>query len=249
MSSLLRQLSTRRYRHLLLSAGACSTAPAARQQLSIDIFCPHGAQQQTRRPLLLLQIDGTDHQTDRRTSDRYTDLLRILYGQRQKMSRGQQHDRLVNECNHNIKTVHTPLFSRYTTVAKINCCVYYMKTGRLTRHTRTTHAVRACIVSRGKNPTIFTLVVVGSSKLSDPRPATTHKHNGLTHNASIGRVTGPTTPLLRVCSNRQGPTYFAEENVKFHGGFWQKMPDFTEISRKAICCSLNPPKSFTCTDT
>ena len=111
---------------------------------------------------------------------------------------------IVNECNHNIKTVHTPLFSRYTTVAKINCCVYYMKTGRLTRHTRTTHAVRACIVSRGKNPTIFrpTLVVVGSSKLSDPQPATTHKHNGLTHNASIGRVTGPTTPLLRVCSNR-----------------------------------------------
>ena len=30
------------------------------------------------------------------------------------------------------------------------------------------------------------------------------------------------------------------ENVKFHGGFWQKMPDFTEISRTAICCSLNP---------
>jgi len=35
--SLFRRLSTP---HLLLSAGACSTAPAARPQLSIDISCP-----------------------------------------------------------------------------------------------------------------------------------------------------------------------------------------------------------------
>ena len=39
----------------------------------IDIFCPHGAQQQTRQPPLLLSIDGTDKQTDRRTPDRYVD--------------------------------------------------------------------------------------------------------------------------------------------------------------------------------
>jgi len=36
-------------------------APAAwRQQLSIDISCPKGAQQQTRQPPLLLWINGTD---------------------------------------------------------------------------------------------------------------------------------------------------------------------------------------------
>jgi len=43
---------------LLLSAGACCTAPAARPQLSIGIYCPHGAQQQTRSTPLL--IDGSD---------------------------------------------------------------------------------------------------------------------------------------------------------------------------------------------
>jgi len=33
-------------------------------QLSIDIFCAQGAQQQTRRPPPLLSIDGTDRQTN-----------------------------------------------------------------------------------------------------------------------------------------------------------------------------------------
>jgi len=35
----------------------CSTAPAARPQLSIYISCLQGAQQQTHRPPLLLSID------------------------------------------------------------------------------------------------------------------------------------------------------------------------------------------------
>jgi len=61
---------------LLLSAGA----PAARPQLSIDIFCPQSDQQQTRRPSLLLSIDGTDRQTDGRTPDRIDVYIRILCG-------------------------------------------------------------------------------------------------------------------------------------------------------------------------
>jgi len=60
-------------RHLLLSAGACSTTPAARPQLSIDISCPHGAQQQTSRQPLPLSANGTDRRTDGRTLDHYTD--------------------------------------------------------------------------------------------------------------------------------------------------------------------------------
>jgi len=36
-------------------------------QLSIDISCPQGAQQQTHRTPLLLSIDGTDRRTDGRT--------------------------------------------------------------------------------------------------------------------------------------------------------------------------------------
>jgi len=36
----------------------------------IDIFCPHGAQQQTRRTPLLLSIDGIDKQIDRQTDGR-----------------------------------------------------------------------------------------------------------------------------------------------------------------------------------
>jgi len=36
-----------------------------RPQLSIDMSYPQGAQQQTRRPPLLLSIDGTDRRTDR----------------------------------------------------------------------------------------------------------------------------------------------------------------------------------------
>jgi len=43
---------------------ACSTAYSARPQLSIDITCPQGAQQQTRWQPLMLSIDGTDRRTD-----------------------------------------------------------------------------------------------------------------------------------------------------------------------------------------
>jgi len=54
-----------RYPHLLLSA--CrryrSTASTRRRQLSIDISCPQGAQQQTSRTPLLLSVDGTDGRT------------------------------------------------------------------------------------------------------------------------------------------------------------------------------------------
>ena len=68
--------------HSLLSADACSP------QLSIDIFCQHGDHQQTRRPPLLMSIDGTDRRKDGRTPDRYVDpALHIasrtrLYGSR-----------------------------------------------------------------------------------------------------------------------------------------------------------------------
>jgi len=55
----------------MLSAGACSTALAARLQLSIDISCPQAAQQQTRWPLLLLSTDVTDRQTDTRSLQRH----------------------------------------------------------------------------------------------------------------------------------------------------------------------------------
>jgi len=46
------------------AAAPCCRAPA--EQQSISIFCPHGAQQQTRRTSLLLSIDGTDGRTDGR---------------------------------------------------------------------------------------------------------------------------------------------------------------------------------------
>jgi len=51
---------------LLPSAPAAGTwlVHVWRSLLSIDIFCPQGAQQQTRPPLLLLSIDGTDGRTD-----------------------------------------------------------------------------------------------------------------------------------------------------------------------------------------
>jgi len=39
----------------------------------IDFSWPRGAQQQARRTPLLLSIDGTDRQTDRRTLDRFID--------------------------------------------------------------------------------------------------------------------------------------------------------------------------------
>jgi len=54
---------------LLLSSGACCTALAARSQLSIDICCLQGAQQQTRRTPLLLSIDGKDRRTDGRINE------------------------------------------------------------------------------------------------------------------------------------------------------------------------------------
>ena len=46
---------------LLLSAPAAGTR---RRQLSIDISCPHSAQQQIPRLPLLLSNDGTDGRTD-----------------------------------------------------------------------------------------------------------------------------------------------------------------------------------------
>jgi len=54
------------YPHLLLSAGACSTAlPAVHRYL-----VPNGrsAANSPRGPPLLLSIDGTDRRTDRRTT-------------------------------------------------------------------------------------------------------------------------------------------------------------------------------------
>jgi len=56
---------------LLLGAPAADTQ-RRRRQLSIDIFCPQDAQQQTRWPPLLLSNDGTDRQTDGQMPDRYT---------------------------------------------------------------------------------------------------------------------------------------------------------------------------------
>jgi len=56
--SLLRRFSTWRYPYLLLGTGACSTAPVARPQLSID------TEQQTRWPPLPRSIDGTDRRMD-----------------------------------------------------------------------------------------------------------------------------------------------------------------------------------------
>jgi len=44
-------------------------AECRRPQLSIDISGPQGAQQQTRRPPLLLWIDGTDGRTPGRSID------------------------------------------------------------------------------------------------------------------------------------------------------------------------------------
>ena len=52
---------------MTLSAFAAERRAAA---LLIDISCPHGARQQTRRTPLLLLIDGTDRQTDRQTDGR-----------------------------------------------------------------------------------------------------------------------------------------------------------------------------------
>jgi len=70
---------------VLAPAGDRSIAGRRRQrpQLSIDIFCPQGAQQQTSRTPLLLSIDGTDRQTNGHVTVTQT-LLRMLCGQRQK---------------------------------------------------------------------------------------------------------------------------------------------------------------------
>jgi len=54
-------------------------ADGRRRLLSIDISCPYGAQQQTRRTLLLLLIDGTDRETDGRSTVSQT-LFHILCG-------------------------------------------------------------------------------------------------------------------------------------------------------------------------
>ena len=64
--SLVPRLSTRRYPHLLLSAGACS-----KYRSIAGTLCPQGAQQQTSRTPLLLSIDGTDRQM--KTPDRCRD--------------------------------------------------------------------------------------------------------------------------------------------------------------------------------
>jgi len=42
------------------TAPGCRAAAAGRPALSINIFCAYGAQQQTRRTLLLRSTDGTD---------------------------------------------------------------------------------------------------------------------------------------------------------------------------------------------
>ena len=62
MLCLVLRLSTRRYPHLLLSADACSTAPAP-----VDRYLlPQGAQQQT----LVAAVDRWNRQTDGRTDAR-----------------------------------------------------------------------------------------------------------------------------------------------------------------------------------
>ena len=65
--SRLRRLSTRHCSHLLPNAVLLCAVAVWRPSLSIDISCPRGAQQQTRRTLLQRSIDGTDRQTDRQT--------------------------------------------------------------------------------------------------------------------------------------------------------------------------------------
>ena len=55
---------------LLASAAGRRAAAAPGGDRSIDVFCPPGAQQQTRRTGMQRSIDGTDRQTDGRTPDR-----------------------------------------------------------------------------------------------------------------------------------------------------------------------------------
>ena len=61
--SLRHWLSTWCCPRLLLSTGACCTVPTTCPQVSIDISCPQGTQQQTRQPQLLLSTDETDRWT------------------------------------------------------------------------------------------------------------------------------------------------------------------------------------------
>jgi len=63
------------------AAPCCGAVAAVPYALSIDISCPHGAQQQTRRTPLLLSIDGTDRRTDGRTLDCFINPAPILCGQ------------------------------------------------------------------------------------------------------------------------------------------------------------------------
>jgi len=51
------------------------SAVAAGRGCTIDIACPQGAKQQTRRPSLQLSIDGTDRQTDGRTDTAYCRIM------------------------------------------------------------------------------------------------------------------------------------------------------------------------------
>jgi len=75
------------------------TPPALAYQLSVDISCPHGAQQQTRRmPPPLLSTDGTDRLTDGRTDGQSAvaqTLLRMLCGQRLCVTRCVSVDNLL----------------------------------------------------------------------------------------------------------------------------------------------------------
>ena len=58
---------------MLLSSRVTSTENFMKFGRLVFEICEQGAQQQTRRPPLLLTIDETDRRTDGRTLDRYTD--------------------------------------------------------------------------------------------------------------------------------------------------------------------------------
>ena len=50
--------------HMVNAANATTYKSVRICSTTIDISCPQGAQQQTRRPPLLLSIDGKDRRTD-----------------------------------------------------------------------------------------------------------------------------------------------------------------------------------------
>ena len=54
----------------MLRAVIGNVAAARRPQLSVNMSCPHDAQQQTRRTPLLLSTDETNRRTDRQTDGR-----------------------------------------------------------------------------------------------------------------------------------------------------------------------------------